>query len=95
MSQGVQIMITGAALSAPFFWLNSVYFASGHLNIWTLGYATQFLALLSVAWWAVPIWGFSGMALLTAIGKAGFTAAMLWIFYHWLSSERRNNRDLA
>ena len=90
MVGGVQIMMTGAALSALFFWLNAVYYASAHLSIWTLGYALQTTVVVGLAWFVVRDWGFSGMALLTAVGKAGFTLAMLLVFYR-LADDRKEN----
>ena len=78
--RGAQIMMAGAALSALFFWLNSAYYASANLNIWTLGYAVQTVVVLGLAWFVAGYWGFTGMALLTAVGKAGFTLAMLLVF---------------
>ena len=77
---GAQIMMAGAALSALFFWLNSAYYASANLNIWTLGYAVQTAIVLGLAWFVAGYWGFTGMALLTAVGRAGFTLAMLLVF---------------
>lgn len=78
--RGAQIMMAGAALSALFFWLNSAYYASANLNIWTLGYAVQTVVVLGLAWFVASYWGFAGMAVLTAVGKAGFTLAMLLVF---------------
>ncbi len=80
MVHGVQLMMAGAAVSAIFFWLNSAYYASAHLNLWTLGYALQTGVVIGLAWFIVRAWGFSGMALLAAVGKAGFILAMLLMF---------------
>jgi O-antigen/teichoic acid export membrane protein len=81
MVPGVQLMMAGAAVSALFFWLNSIYYASANLNLWTLGYALQTAVVIGLAWFVVRAWGFSGMALLSTLGKAGFTLAMLLVFY--------------
>lgn len=80
MVRGAQIMMAGAALSALFFWLNSVYYASASLDIWTFGYAFQTVIVIGLAWFVANYWGFAGMALLTTVGKAGFTLAMLFVF---------------
>jgi len=80
MVRGAQIMMAGAAISALFFWLNSIYYASANLNIWTLGCAVQTIFVIGLAWFVGGYWGFAGMALLTAVGKAGFTVAMLLVF---------------
>ena len=90
MVSGVQIMMTGAVLSALFFWLNAVYYASAHLNIWTLGYAVQTAVVVSLAWLAARYGGFSGMALLTAVTKAGFTLGMLLVFYKLAADGRES-----
>jgi O-antigen/teichoic acid export membrane protein len=80
MVHGVQLMMAGAAVSALFFWLNPVYYASANLNIWTLGYALQTGLVIGLAWFIARAWGFPGMALLTALGKSVFTLAMLLVF---------------
>jgi O-antigen/teichoic acid export membrane protein len=90
MVRGAQIMMAGAALSALFFWLNSVYYASANLNIWTLGYALQTVIVIGLGWFVAGHWGFAGMALLTAVGKAGFTLAMLLVVSQ-LVTERKED----
>lgn len=81
MVGGVQIMMVGAAVSAIFFWLNSFYYASAKVSLWTLGYALQSLVVIGLAWFFVRQWGFPGMAALVAIGKIAFTLTMTGIFY--------------
>ncbi|MGE5215446.1 MAG: lipopolysaccharide biosynthesis protein [Chloroflexota bacterium] len=88
MVSGVQIMMTGAVLSALVFWLNAFYYASAHLNIWTLGYAVQTAFVITLAWLAARYGGFSGIALLTAVAKAGFTLGMLLVFYKLVADGR-------
>jgi hypothetical protein len=83
-------MMAGAALSALFFWLNSIYYASANLNIWTLGYALQTVIVIGLAWFVAGYWGFAGMALLTAVGKAGFTVAMLFVFTRLVAESKED-----
>jgi O-antigen/teichoic acid export membrane protein len=90
MVRGAQIMMAGAALSALFFWLNSIYYASANLNIWTLGYALQTVIVIGLAWFVAGYWGFAGMALLTAVGKAGFTVAMLFVFTRLVAESKED-----
>ena len=88
MVRGAQIMMAGAAVSALFFWLNSIYYASANLNIWTLGCAVQTIIVIGLAWFVASYWGFAGIALLTAVAKAGFTLAMLFVFHQVVAVQK-------
>ena len=88
MVRGAQIMMAGAAISALFFWLNSVYYASANLNIWTIGYALQTAIVIGLAWFVARSWGFAGMALLSAVSKVGFTFAMLIVFDQFVADRK-------
>ncbi|HEX2930299.1 MAG TPA: hypothetical protein VHV54_11325, partial [Candidatus Binatia bacterium] len=93
MIPGVQIMIVGAAVSAMFFWLNPFFYASAHINLWTVGYALQTLLVIGAAWFFVGQWGFVGMTALAAAGKVVFTVAMIVIFSKLTSSHRSIDKE--
>jgi hypothetical protein len=76
MVSGAQIMMTGAAVSAMFFWLNAGYYASGRIGLWTRGYGIYTTVVLGLAWWCVQQWGFLGVAGLVTLGKVLFTVVM-------------------
>jgi hypothetical protein len=77
MAFGAQIMMTGAAVSALFFWLTAAYFASGKIGLWTKAYGLYTTLVLGLAWWCVQQWGFSGLAGLVTVGKTLFIITMV------------------
>jgi O-antigen/teichoic acid export membrane protein len=77
MTFGAQIMMTGAAVSTLFFWLNAGYYASGKIGLWTKLYGLYTTVVLGLAWWCVQQWGFSGLAVLVTVGKTLFTIVMV------------------
>jgi O-antigen/teichoic acid export membrane protein len=95
MVPGVQIMMAGAAVSAIFFWLNSFYYASANVSLWTIGYALQTIIVIGMAWIFVGRWGFPGMAVLSAAGKVAFTLTMTVVFYKLASSRSTGKENIS
>ena len=95
MVGGVQILIVGAAASALFFWLNSFYYASGNVSIWTLGVALQSTFVIGLAWFFVRLWGFNGMAAVAAVGKVAFTLLMTVVVYKFASTPPTGEENVS
>lgn len=73
---GVQILMGAAALRAPFFWLNSLYYASGKISLWVKGNILYMLLLVGLGWISILYGGFLGMVLVTALTSLVFTFTM-------------------
>jgi len=80
MVLGTQVMTAAAAVSAVFFWLNSFYYASGRIGLWTKAYSLYTVFVVGLAWFCTQRWGFSGLASLVALGKVLFTVSMAVVF---------------
>lgn len=80
MVSGVQILMIGSAISVVFFWLNPLYYASGKIGSWTVGYLIYTLLIVSLSWFIIQRWGFFGLAMLMTIGKVTFILSMLVFF---------------
>jgi O-antigen/teichoic acid export membrane protein len=76
MLLGIQVMIAGSALTALFFWLNIFYYASGKVGVWTKAYGIYTVSAIVLGWFFIQLWGFLGMAVLAALGKAFFTLTL-------------------
>lgn len=72
-----QIMILGQGISAPFFWLNSFYYASGRIGTWVKGYALYTAAIILAGAFLASRWGVTGFALLVAFVEVTFSVGML------------------
>lgn len=73
---GAQTLLLATAVSALFFWLNPYYYATGQVTIWTKGFAIYTVFVLTLGSFVIPKWGFFGMAVVFAIGKALFSIIM-------------------
>jgi O-antigen/teichoic acid export membrane protein len=73
---GTQLMMLGAAVEMPLFWLNSFYYASGKIALWTLAYGFCATISLGCAWLFIQEWGFSGLVGFITIGKILFMVCM-------------------
>lgn len=73
---GAQILLLSTAVSALFFWLNPYYYATGQVRTWTKGFAIYTIFVLTLGLFVIPKWGFFGMAITFAIGKALFSIIM-------------------
>ena len=80
MVSGLQIMMVANAVSATFFWLNSVYYASGKVALWTIANGIQTVLVVGLAWFCIAQWGFLGVASLITAGKVVFTIGMVLVF---------------
>jgi O-antigen/teichoic acid export membrane protein len=80
MAPGAQAMMVASAVSVVFFWLNSVYYASGGIDVWTKAYCLYTAFVLGLAWFCVERWGFLGLAGLVGLGKLLFTISMVGAF---------------
>ena len=77
MVPGTQILMIGAAVSAVFFWLNSFYYASGKIELWTKVYGIYTVHAIGLGWFCIEQWGVFGMAMVFAFGKILFTSSMV------------------
>lgn len=75
-SEGVQIMLVGAAVSATFFYVHAVYYAAGKVGLWAKAYGTYVLLTISIAWVGIRSFGFLGLAVVTGVSQAAFNIAM-------------------
>ncbi len=73
---GAQIMMVGAAGSAVFFWLNSFYYASGRIVLWTKAYGLYTVLIIGLGWIFIQQWGFVGFTMLITLGKILFILLM-------------------
>jgi O-antigen/teichoic acid export membrane protein len=80
MASGMQIMMVANAVSATFFWLNSVYYASGKVALWTIANSIQTVLVVGFAWLCIAQWGFLGAASLSTAAKVVFTIGMVLVF---------------
>jgi O-antigen/teichoic acid export membrane protein len=80
MILGAQAMLLGTALSTVFFWLNAFSYASGRVALWAkvLGLYTAYS--IGLGWWCIQWWGFSGLAILLAVGKVGMAVGLGIVF---------------
>jgi O-antigen/teichoic acid export membrane protein len=91
MVPGTQILMIGAAVSAVFFWLNSFYYASGKIGLWTKGYGLYTVLAIGLGWFCIQQWGFFGMATVVAVGKVLFT---LWMAARIMVSGKLSNESI-
>ena len=77
---GTQIMMIGTAASAPFFWLNSYYYAVGMVEQWTKFYSLYAALSIGLGFLAIYGWGFMGVGVVTGVGKVIFTGVMVGLF---------------
>ena len=78
MVPGVQVLFVAAAVGAFFFWLNSYYYATGRVAIWTKDFALYTTLVLAMGWFAIQQRGFFGMAMVFSVGKVLFLLLMAW-----------------
>ena len=83
MVRGLQWLMLGAALTAPFFWLSPLAYASRRLSAWAVGSALQTAFVIALGLWFAPTFGYPGMAAIAAIGSVAFTFGML-ATYAWI-----------
>jgi O-antigen/teichoic acid export membrane protein len=76
MVSGVQVMMVGAAVSIMFFWLNSFYYASGRIALWTKAYGLYTVFIIGLAWFCIQQWGFFGLASVVGLGEVLFTVSV-------------------
>jgi hypothetical protein len=67
-------------VGAVFFWINLSYYALGKIGPWTKGYSLYTAMVISLAWFCIAGWGFTGLASLVALGKVLFTLSMVAVF---------------
>jgi O-antigen/teichoic acid export membrane protein len=80
MVRGAQMMVAASAVSTMFFWLPSVYYASGKIDLWTKAYGLYSTLVIGLAWVCIQHWGFSGLAGLVALGEVLFAVSAVCIF---------------
>ncbi|MEM2691843.1 MAG: hypothetical protein QXS01_07080, partial [Candidatus Bathyarchaeia archaeon] len=78
-----QIMILGQGISAPFFWLNSFYYASGRIGTWVKGYTLYTAAIILASGPVAAYWSFVGLASLVTATEVTFTVGMLSLVLIW------------
>jgi len=82
MVRGLQWMMLGAAVTAPFFWLSPLAFASRRLSAWAIGSAVQAVIVIALGAWLAPTLGYEGMSVIAALGSVAFTFGMI-AYYAW------------
>jgi O-antigen/teichoic acid export membrane protein len=80
MVLGAQVMMAGTAVSAVFFWIHSSFYALGKIGPWTKAYSLYTAMVIGVAWFCIAQWGFTGLAVLVALGKVLFILSMVAVF---------------
>jgi O-antigen/teichoic acid export membrane protein len=80
MVRGAQMMVAASAVSTMFFWLPSVYYASGKIDLWTKAYGLYSALIIGFAWVCIQRWGFFGLAGLVALGEVLFAISAVGIF---------------
>lgn len=66
----VQIMLCGYVISGIFFWVESFYYASKQIKLWTQIYSAFAILIILFSWFFITIWGSLGMVVLVTVGKA-------------------------
>lgn len=74
---GTQVMLAGSLLGTAFFWIVSLYFALGRIDTWTKVQSLFGAATLGFGWIAIRLWGFDGMAWITAAAESARTIVLL------------------
>jgi len=78
MVSGSQVMIGAAAFSVLFFWLPSAYYSVGRVRSWAQGYTGSTVGFILLAWWAISVWGFFALAVVSGVVKVMFSLGMVW-----------------
>jgi O-antigen/teichoic acid export membrane protein len=78
-------------VSAVFFWLNPLYYASGKIGLWTKVYGLYAVLAIGLSWFCIQQWGFFGMATVVAVGKVLFT---LWMTARIMVSGKLSNESI-
>lgn len=76
MIHGAQLLIVSSAISTMFFWLHSLYYASGRIAVWTKAYGLYTACVLGFSWCCIQQRGFVGLASMVAVGKIVFTVSL-------------------
>ncbi|MCX7967259.1 MAG: oligosaccharide flippase family protein [Armatimonadetes bacterium] len=76
MVAGAQIMMTGEAISALFFWTMSFYYASGRIAFLTKAYGLYTAAVIGLGIVFMSLWGFPGLAASVTLSKVAFSVLM-------------------
>ena len=71
-----QVLMMGSAVSALFFWIESLYYATSRIQTWTKAYAVLTFSILALMWFFIEWRGFFGIAALFSIGRALFVLTM-------------------
>lgn len=85
---GVQLMMAGAAVGSVFFTVKPLYYASGQVGRFAKGFGVHAVVVLALSAIFIERLGFSGMAGLAAIGKAGFLLTMALVALSTLEKHR-------
>jgi O-antigen/teichoic acid export membrane protein len=80
MVKGAQMMVAASTVNTMFFWLPSVYYASGKIDLWTKAYGLYSALIIGLAWICIQWWGFFGLAGLVALGEVLFAVSAICMF---------------
>jgi O-antigen/teichoic acid export membrane protein len=73
MIRGTQIMMLAGAVGVVVFWVNGLLFAAGRFDLVGKASLVYGTLLVALGWPVGAAWGFSGMAVLTTVGKVTAT----------------------